>query len=343
MGKFIPIILGGRVKSVVVCDCDGFWDLERLQHLIHTYILSRVKFTLSEDVGNTLPDDIEAQISPSIPILCQEALGRLHLFRPPSSLSFLATLISLPKYHSENMPDQELSVLMIDSISAFAWPQPGYAEPISDSGFGFPGLNPRSQLPDDVPMQLVLDSIDRLRRGSNLVTFITTWTPLFPVPNRSRRDEEATQVGSTTFTYPRQQLLPPYPTPFNEVDPLSLKQATASRQTSSYITHHITLQPQNTLIKNLTKDDSLPRGQRTTAYVRTPVRLERDLEELRARESNLVEGATHQRSNPPFGKSSLRGQVLEGRFEFSITSKGLSFAPPAEEGDSQELGGIEIF
>lgn len=328
-GKSFQVILGGRGKSVAVCDCDGFWNLRRLEHLIQVYILSRCQYTLTEDLGAELQDDLEQQIAPPISKIAQDALASLHLFRPTSPLELAATLVSLPRYHSNHMPDEELAVLMIDSLTAFPWVReqdlPSTVdEPESDSRF-----RSQSFLPENMNIQAVLDGIDSLRRSYNIVTFITTWTPLFPVSDlRAKREQTSSQLTSVPFPYPISQLAPPYPSPFSVFNPLTLRPIPPSAQTMFTITHHITLQPHPSSPSVSSNSEGTSSSllakigeTRVTAHVRTPVRTEGDLEELRVRE----EAARDSRSTQS-RRSYRGGRVVEGRFEFTMREEGIAFA-----------------
>jgi DNA-repair protein XRCC2 len=103
------IKLGGREKSVIVCDCDGRWSTTGLASVISNLLHQRFGQTFSE------MDFILRQLSTIIDKLTHDALRRLHIFTPHSSASLAATLMNLPLYHFERMQGEEIFMLVIDS------------------------------------------------------------------------------------------------------------------------------------------------------------------------------------------------------------------------------------
>ncbi|KAL5354982.1 hypothetical protein BJX96DRAFT_170237 [Aspergillus floccosus] len=105
--------LGGRESAVVFIDTDGRFDVERLRTIAQGVIRKR----LPDQDATTHADDIHATITTS--------LQHLHIFRPQSSASLLATLqrldtylFDLSRHFSSTRP---LHSIFIDSASAFFW------------------------------------------------------------------------------------------------------------------------------------------------------------------------------------------------------------------------------
>ena len=323
LGNSYEIVLGGRGKAAVVCDCDGNWNSSRLEHIISTYVHRRVLQTINVESELELADsdDLANDVSPSVPTIVGTSLQHIHIFRPTSSLSFAATLIALPSYHTSSMPDQEICMLMIDSMSAFHWPDRWNADRSALDAQR--GANPPLAT-HEMPMHRILTALNELRQRFGFVTFITNWS-FFPPLSGPTRSAQAQLTGEETPIYALQHLPPPYPSPFSDINPTLLAKQSPNRSIPILsITHHISL---------FVKRDSAPRSINTTleeqepkekimAYVRTPVTLERDL-------------LAHAPPDPTATAISpiprRQSRVFEGRFEFRVGPDGIIWPPPSEE------------
>ena len=167
--------LGGKGKAVVAIDCDGQWSTDRLNEIISNYIRKRIECTLTQkSIG------ISAELSNVIVSLagdiCRQSLKRLHIFRPNSSLQLAATLASIPNFHAVSLLDQEICMLMIDSLDAFHWPdlrRSGQIAHVSQRPHTRDELS-LSQFTTDAPIKQVIDSIQVLRHTIGVVTFIAS-------------------------------------------------------------------------------------------------------------------------------------------------------------------------
>ncbi|KAJ3936338.1 MAG: hypothetical protein NXY57DRAFT_985876 [Lentinula lateritia] len=97
--------LGGWGKVTILYDTGATFDLARFQQLLTSHLTTALKNKDSNDVQ----------------ILVKRSLQNLHIFRPSSSIQLAATLFRLPSYHQINLPDSEIGILAIDSMSAFCW------------------------------------------------------------------------------------------------------------------------------------------------------------------------------------------------------------------------------
>ncbi|KAL4895313.1 hypothetical protein BDV59DRAFT_153305 [Aspergillus ambiguus] len=104
--------LDGRESAVVLIDTDGRLDVERLRVIAQGIIRRQ------------LPDQDSIE-SPEIDTIISTSLQHLHVFRPQSSASLLATLqqldaylLDLPRHFSSTRP---LHAIVVDSASAFFW------------------------------------------------------------------------------------------------------------------------------------------------------------------------------------------------------------------------------
>lgn len=199
------VTLNGRGKSVIVCDCEGNWDIMRL-HCIITGFLRRV-------VQDALPMvDLDAEVvKTQLNKLIQASLCRLHIFRPNSSPALAATLLSLPGYHFNKMPDEEICMLMIDGgLSSFFWQDRWNVDSTSKISREA-GISPSAG---------VIRALQTFRRSHDPIIFITNWA--------------IAPLKTSPFFF-RQHISPPYPAPFDY-------QATSTPRVSPIeITHHITL------------------------------------------------------------------------------------------------------
>lgn len=112
------IRLGGRDAAVVFIDTDGRFDANRLSIVARGIVQQKIKPHTTDKEGElNLRNDIEN--------LLIDSLRHVHVFRPQSSTSLLATLHSLelylfdlPRHPSSN---RNLHAILIDSMTAFFW------------------------------------------------------------------------------------------------------------------------------------------------------------------------------------------------------------------------------
>lgn len=97
--------LNGWGKAAVFFDTYSKFDVQRFSRLLS----SRAKRLLPDN-----PSAVEA--------ITTKSLGLLHIFRPTNSQQFAATMRNLPVYLATNLPDADLGILAIDSMTSFYWP-----------------------------------------------------------------------------------------------------------------------------------------------------------------------------------------------------------------------------
>ncbi|KAF8547124.1 hypothetical protein OG21DRAFT_1607520 [Imleria badia] len=192
--------------AAVVYDTDAAFDIQRFRHLL----LSRI---------SRLPS---TTLHPQECV--RRALARLHLFRPTSLVQLAASIANLPAYHSAHMPNQEIAVLAIDSISTFYWADRFSAEQLR---------NIASAKDKGVPMVLslhhVLDAVQIVRRSHRPLAVLTNWA-LNSAPSRSESLYK--------------QHLHPFPVIEDGIPDLGAKVSGNTDHSSSSpfrLTHHITL------------------------------------------------------------------------------------------------------
>ena len=149
--------------AAVVYDTDAAFDIQRFRHLL----ISRI---------SRLPS---STLDPQESV--RRALARLHLFRPTSLIQLAASIANFPAYHSSHMPNQEIVVLAIDSISAFYWSDRFSAEQLRDIA----STNLKNKAVPMVPSLChVLDAVQGVRHSHRPLTILTNWA-LNPAPSHS--------------------------------------------------------------------------------------------------------------------------------------------------------------
>ncbi|KIJ21644.1 hypothetical protein PAXINDRAFT_104959 [Paxillus involutus ATCC 200175] len=176
-----PVAVGGRGMSAIVYDTDLSFIVQRLRHLL----LTRISHLLP------LSDESEKEE------IVRQSLVRLHVFRPTSLLQLATSLKNLPLYHASHMPNDEIGVLAIDSMSTFYWGERFSAERMrnvapekarSMSGLAF--------IP---PLYHILNAIQSVRLSHGPLIVLTSWA--------LGQDNAASRFGM-----PYKQHLHPFPT-----------------------------------------------------------------------------------------------------------------------------------
>lgn len=148
--------VGGWGKSVIVFDCDGRWNVKRLHDILQT----RLRIAFSRVHLPPRPDKYTAEISS----VAMGSLNRLHVFKPTSSFQLVATLQYLPKYHAEDMPNEDIRLVFVDSISSFYWADRWQAET---------SVPKKPQRSDSVGA--TLRALQNFRISHGPVTILTNW------------------------------------------------------------------------------------------------------------------------------------------------------------------------
>jgi DNA-repair protein XRCC2 len=193
-------------------DIERRWDMKQIQNMLIEHLLS------------LLPDAGEKYV-PSLESIVEESMDRLHIFMPESTLSLACTLQDLPRYHAERMSAQGVSLLVVDSVSAFYWQDRCAAEThrnteraVSANHLGY-----------------FLASLHKFRKIYGPITLLSNWG-LSPVSKPSTAQETRQTQAQPNVSYFFRQHLHPFPAPF-ETPPRVL----ANANMNVPITHHITL------------------------------------------------------------------------------------------------------
>lgn len=145
----MSINFGGNGLAAVVYDTDASFDVPRL----HQLLLTRLSLVL--------PHNIEMARR-----LTEESLRRLHVFRPTSLLQLATSLLHLPLYHKVSIPEHEIGLLVVDSMSAFYWTDRFIAEQMRNVSPDPSSIN---------PLQHVLTALGRLRLSHAPLIMLTNW------------------------------------------------------------------------------------------------------------------------------------------------------------------------
>lgn len=212
--KEMSMDFGGNGLAAIVYDTDSSFDVARL----HQLLLTRLSLVLPYNMEMTRR-------------LAEESLQRLHVFRPTSLLQLATSLLHLPSYHKVHIPEHEIGLVAVDSVSAFYWPDRFIAEQTRNIlQFAQGGLDPVSVH----PLQHVLTALGRLRLSHAPSIILTNWG-LNPA---SRSDEPVTFYKQHLHPFPICSEIFDANTPSSSMlGDLSPTPAPLS------LTHHITLFP----------------------------------------------------------------------------------------------------
>lgn len=197
-------ILGGWGKAALVFDTDYTFNISRFNRLLLGHLM------------RLLPSDVAAAS-----LIAQRVQQRLHIFQPMSSTQFATTIYNLAKYHCAHLPDEEIGLLAVDSMSAYYWPDRFTVEQTRTK---HTPAEPRK----DAPLQLILTALESFRRSHGPVTVMTNWG-LHP--------------ASTGVPSIYRQHLYPFPAPFSDSHPSIRPDASVPKQFENLLslTSQITL------------------------------------------------------------------------------------------------------
>lgn len=207
----MSIDFGGNGLAAVIYDTDASFDIARL----HQLLLARL--------SPFLPHNIEMARR-----LTEESLHRLHVFRPTSLLQLATSLLHLPSYHKVSIPEHEIGLIAVDSMSSFYWTDRFIAEQMRN-------VPQRELEPSSVnPLQHVLTALGRLRLSHAPFIILTNWG----------LNLASQSSGPVTFY---KQHLHPFPVYSENLDtsalPSSMTGDLLPTPMPLPLTHHVTLFP----------------------------------------------------------------------------------------------------
>ncbi len=156
-------------------------------------------------------------------IITDLSMKRFHVFRPNSSSQLAASLLLLPSYTASQLPNTEMGIIAVDSMSAFYWTDRFAVEQVR--------AQPRSSLPhvSVFPLYNIASALEKIRMSFYPLILLTNW---------------GLDVAHSSAQFPSfpmyKQHLHPFPTPFDESNSSADKPTITSPLT---LTVHITFFP----------------------------------------------------------------------------------------------------
>lgn len=196
-------------KIAVVYDTDSTFNVRRLTEVLRRRLESKLPAHMRD--------------SNSTSNIVTHILSLVHIFRPSSSLQLAANLRALPAWHTSNLPTSEITLLAIDSMSAYYWPDRFTTEQMRSYSASTPADASTRPFQGTLnPLHHVLTSLEALRISHAPVIVLTNWglNPLQTPP-------------SISDPYLFKQHLHPFPTVSSQV---------TISEGYLPLSHHITLQ-----------------------------------------------------------------------------------------------------
>jgi hypothetical protein len=118
--------LKGKNSAVVFLATDAHFDVQRLVQVMENHIRQRIHNTQQGAANEDQSDRISPQMTDeSITGLIRSSLQHVHIFRPHSLASLIATLRTLPTYlfspHEHFSSTRPLHSVILDSATSFYW------------------------------------------------------------------------------------------------------------------------------------------------------------------------------------------------------------------------------
>ncbi|KAJ3570253.1 hypothetical protein NP233_g4523 [Leucocoprinus birnbaumii] len=177
--SFGSVKLNGWGKAAVLLDTDLKFDVQRFGQLLR----SRVQRLITLDSAN-------------VEDLITTALDRLHVFQPTSSHQLAATVQHLPKYLATNLPEADLGILAVDSITAFYWSD-RYLLEQSRPGNSSNASSTRAKK----PLNHVFAALKYLAQSHGPLILLSSWdlSPPSSVQTRRRLDPLVAQSNASNL------------------------------------------------------------------------------------------------------------------------------------------------
>ena len=140
----LGIPLSGWDKSAILIDLDHTFDVRRFKHLLRNRIRAHI------------PNGDQ-----NLDLFVDLLLRKLHIFRPESSVQFAVTVANIPNYHSSSMPEEEIGLVAVDSLSSFYWQDRFLSE------------QPRDEKRSGI--EKALNSLEHIRQSHGSVIAYTNW------------------------------------------------------------------------------------------------------------------------------------------------------------------------
>ncbi|BGP15180.1 hypothetical protein JCM10213_008680 [Rhodosporidiobolus nylandii] len=227
--------VGGKEEVVAFLDCSArAFPISRLSALLRRHLrLAIRRYRAPKGLGAPREEELDA--------LVEEALSRLHVFKPSSTLQLAVTVQDLPVWAADraeqNGDDEpELGMVLIDGMSEFAW-----ADQLTRENAA--ATTTSSSTPPTPPLRLLLRAIANLRASLSPLIFLTQWV-FRPSSVLSQTSQESLPFYTHHFAPPHWPSISSAPRPAGK-DPLEapIVGVGAERWPSFPLALHITLHP----------------------------------------------------------------------------------------------------
>ncbi|GAA93631.1 uncharacterized protein L969DRAFT_91296 [Mixia osmundae IAM 14324] len=204
------ITLGGRNRSVAVFDVDKRWSALRLKEMVRAHLKRRI-----DAHCDLIPTLYNARASSdATEAMLELAMARVYIFETRDTIELAAGLAGLPSYAERERPNEEIAMIIVDSISSCYW-QDRYTnecasrasrESRSETG---PATARRPLKAEARAFSQALRYLAAARTRLGAVVVLTNASlGVYEPP----RDQIEPMPAPTDFY--RQHLPPPYPNPF---------------------------------------------------------------------------------------------------------------------------------
>ncbi|THU91736.1 hypothetical protein K435DRAFT_144658 [Dendrothele bispora CBS 962.96] len=147
----LPVNSGGRNKAAILYDLNASFDVFRFKRILS----SRLRLIIGDEN-------------------LQEAVGhslkKLHIFYSKSTVDLAVDILHLSYYHTSHLPDSEIGMVAIDSLSTFYW---------SDRFTSENTRSHRGRTQLTAPLQSVMAALEAFRHTHGASVVLSTWS-LFP-------------------------------------------------------------------------------------------------------------------------------------------------------------------
>ncbi|PGH30728.1 hypothetical protein GX50_06490 [[Emmonsia] crescens] len=218
------IILRGRNSAIVFLDTDCRFDAVRLREVTRGIVLER-----AVEQGILLPaagsNSGHGNEDEDLNKMLHTALSHVHVFRPQSSASLLATIRSIEPYllhgtaegHNKHESHyRPLHAILLDSASAFYWQDRHEMEVLSIPGVReerararAPNDNDNDTPPSQLPHQII-HALRALQHTFSCPLIFTTWGLLRATPHASSRRHISHAPATTPLYKPHRPSFRPH-------------------------------------------------------------------------------------------------------------------------------------
>ncbi|GAA5970545.1 hypothetical protein JCM11641_007349 [Rhodosporidiobolus odoratus] len=287
--------VGGKEETVAFLDCSArAFPVLRLAGLVRRHLeLAIQRYRRPQGLGKPAEEELDA--------LVEEALSRLHVFKPSSTLQLARTVANLKDWsmdraRSNGEDEAEVGLVIVDGMSEFAWADQLAREEEQVRQPPQASSSPPSTVP---PLRQFLSAVASLRRTLSPLIFISQWvfrpfsvvsSPDQPGHLHHQTSQESLPFYQHHFSAPHWPVItaPPFPAPSitkskeNPLEPLLVGSGSNGGKWESFpIALQIMMHPPEKMVfrKGVTWEEVMrerggEEGQERTEGIRCVVRLQ---------------------------------------------------------------------